>query len=704
MLVFFILYEWLTPILELTQTGYIQYFMLFIVLCIACALLQLPSVISATLKVVYILWFITLTHGGVHLLHIDGLRFLVSELTYNIGRVVQLDFTLITNSVRTILFFLLIWMLMYLLHYWMTIRYSLFYFIVMTIFFIGALDTFTVYDGTLPIVKVLLYGLVLTGMLFIKRIAAEHDVRLSTKKTVLLTAVPLLLVAFAGAAAYMLPKAPPTWPDPVPFVKSVATGEKSISKVGYDDDDAQLGGAFEADDTLVFTAETREKRYWRIDSRDTYTSKGWEQSYEEPNVQYVTSNTFVGTMYDRENVDDVTITMASDDNYVLSPYGTFLYDYADDFIVQERIESGYRHSLRITDEEPERMESYGIQVDEPSYSLTELRATSMEQYASLGPEFDRYLQLPETLPQRVRDLAVDITDTVPSAYEKARAIETYFKLNGFTYSTADVAIPEDSEDYVDQFLFDTKIGYCDNFSTSMVVLLRSLDIPARWVKGFVTGDAINETTFEVTNNNAHSWVEVYLVGIGWVPFEPTIGFTGSLEVQYDLEEQDDMLEAPEQPETPEAPEQDVQQPEDTDVTTSSNSLTQSLKKLWDVAQWFVYALLLIAVIVGFIVYKRRNQWLPGYYIKKSQKQPLNWATFAANYKKLLKQLEAAGYVRQKGETLSSYAKRIDEAFQSTEMTTLTSAYEQYIYSESPEDADFSYLQECWEYLINRTTG
>src|SRR5690606_34249781 len=99
-------------------------------------------------------------------------------------------------------------------------------------------------------------------------------------------------------------------------------------------------------------------------------------------------------------------------------------------------------------------------------------------------------------------------------YEKVRAIEKYFSRNGFVYQISDVAVPGEEEDYVDQFLFDTKAGYCDNFSTSMVVMLRTLDIPARWVKGFTSGDIIESNindgeydVYEVTNANAHSWVE-----------------------------------------------------------------------------------------------------------------------------------------------------------------------------------------------------
>src|SRR5699024_5636170 len=97
-----------------------------------------------------------------------------------------------------------------------------------------------------------------------------------------------------------------------------------------------------------------------------------------------------------------------------------------------------------------------------------------------------------------------------------------------------IPYPEAEQDYVDQFLFDTQLGYCDNYSTSMVVMLRTLNIPARWVKGFTGGQQIDDTlanandshhVYTITNANAHSWVEVYFPNIGWVPFEPTQGFS-----------------------------------------------------------------------------------------------------------------------------------------------------------------------------------
>lgn len=82
-------------------------------------------------------------------------------------------------------------------------------------------------------------------------------------------------------------------------------------------------------------------------------------------------------------------------------------------------------------------------------------------------------------------------------------------------------------DAVDQFLFVDQRGICEHFVSAMVVMLRSLNIPARLVAGYGSGDYNPFTNYyEVRANDAHAWVEVYFPGRGWVPFDPTPGWTG----------------------------------------------------------------------------------------------------------------------------------------------------------------------------------
>jgi transglutaminase-like putative cysteine protease len=131
----------------------------------------------------------------------------------------------------------------------------------------------------------------------------------------------------------------------------------------------------------------------------------------------------------------------------------------------------------------------------------------------------KYLQLPSTVPERVRQLSQDLTQTQPNAYEKAKAIEGY--LRAYPYDL-EVPAPPEGQDVADYFLFDLKRGYCDYYATAMVVLARASGIPARFVSGYSSGyyDAEN-ARYVVREMNAHSWVEVYFPEIGWVEFEPT---------------------------------------------------------------------------------------------------------------------------------------------------------------------------------------
>ncbi|HEX9092164.1 MAG TPA: transglutaminase-like domain-containing protein, partial [Anaerolineales bacterium] len=77
---------------------------------------------------------------------------------------------------------------------------------------------------------------------------------------------------------------------------------------------------------------------------------------------------------------------------------------------------------------------------------------------------------------------------------------------------------------VDYFLFDLRKGYCDFYASAMVILARAAGVPARLAIGYASGTYnLNSKLFIVTQADAHSWVEVYFPGIGWVPFEPTAG-------------------------------------------------------------------------------------------------------------------------------------------------------------------------------------
>ncbi len=160
-----------------------------------------------------------------------------------------------------------------------------------------------------------------------------------------------------------------------------------------------------------------------------------------------------------------------------------------------------------------------------SYHFASLVATATEAELRAAPATYpawagvRYLQLPDSLPDRVRALARDITAQSQTPYDRALAIEHY--LRKIPYSV-DVPAPPSGADAADYFLFDLKKGYCDYYATSMAVLARAAGLPARLVTGYASGSYDSYSAqYLVRDADAHAWAEVYFTGIGWIEFEPT---------------------------------------------------------------------------------------------------------------------------------------------------------------------------------------
>ncbi len=122
---------------------------------------------------------------------------------------------------------------------------------------------------------------------------------------------------------------------------------------------------------------------------------------------------------------------------------------------------------------------------------------------------------------RVAELAREIVGDATTPYEKASRIEAYLKTQ-FTY-TLDLKRVDKEIDPISDFLLNVRAGHCEYFASSMVLLLRSLGVPARLVNGFQMGEYNGFTgAYKVRQSDAHSWVEVYFVGSRrWIEFDPT---------------------------------------------------------------------------------------------------------------------------------------------------------------------------------------
>lgn len=281
-----------------------------------------------------------------------------------------------------------------------------------------------------------------------------------------------------------------------------------------------LGGDPELAATVVMTATTRADPaidlalyHWRSVTFDVYTGRGWQRSPEReeavdrdqpiplpddaPQGTAITVRQEVNWLYDRRAT-----------RYTLGRPLRFSHDVivmwrgADDFVgVRGRNNAPLRYAAdsRLIAAAPD-----ALRAARPQDAPAELRA--------------RYTQLPRGLPGRVWQLAREVAGGQPTAYDQARAIESF--LRQYPY-TLDLDPPPPDVDIVDYFLFDLQTGFCDYYASAMVVMARALGLPARLGVGFLQRPPDAGGAQTIRQIDAHSWAEIYFPGYGWVEFEPT---------------------------------------------------------------------------------------------------------------------------------------------------------------------------------------
>lgn len=250
------------------------------------------------------------------------------------------------------------------------------------------------------------------------------------------------------------------------------------------------------------------QRYWRRFTYDRYTGQGWENSTEErrereaaePLMPHIQPSELVTQTYHLVNPAlEQSLGYAINEPYVVDRPHTLHLRSEDDI-------AGFSLKGQV----------FGVISQVPRPTVQQLRTVSP---SSLSEFQRRYTQLPR-LPRRVTSLAQEITAGVDNnIFDMATVIETY--LRSFDY-TLDIPAPPPGRDGVDYFLFDLRKGYCDYYATAMVVLCRSVGIPARYATGYAMGDYDhNQHAWVVREEAAHAWVEVYFDEYGWIEFEPT---------------------------------------------------------------------------------------------------------------------------------------------------------------------------------------
>lgn len=349
--------------------------------------------------------------------------------------------------------------------------------------------------------------------------------------------------------------------------------QNQASASGYSREDGQLGGGFNFDYTPVMTVESTERSYWRGETRMTYTGSGWDADSGWGALDEVSRDREL----EREDAAPLTptktvrqrVTMQSDTTYPVL-FGAYSINRVESVNIENgesrlqwKPEQGELHwqerAGRGTTIYPN---TYTITSEVPVVPVDDLQKAT---YAQLYPEGvdSRYVQVPRGFPQRVTELAERVTSSGQTPYEKVYLLQQHLQQN-YMYTNNPTLSRRQSDDFVEGFLFDIKEGYCDYFSTAMVMMARSQGIPARWVKGYAPGNlsgdipdrfSENSSQYEVTNANAHSWAEVYFGDYGWVPVEATRGFSVPLLQESSAPAETDLTQEPEQ--QPEEEEEEV---------------------------------------------------------------------------------------------------------------------------------------------------
>ncbi|WAH36654.1 transglutaminase family protein [Alicyclobacillus dauci] len=403
---------------------------------------------------------------------------------------------------------------------------------------LAAIDGNTDVHPNVSIVVIVLLCLIVLGLNQLERIHAFAPTR--KRLTVRFLAPLAILLLVSTVVALGMPKQPAVWANP--FGPSTGGSGSGTQTIGYQLDDSQLGGSFVTNADEVMDVYSPYPTYLRGQTLSDYTGKGWKLAHmtdaemstqsigvplanpEQYTFHNLPTQTFNQIIQVKSNRLDTTDLFGG---YAVNEVSTLPGAYQNQFTI-DTVQGNIRGSKLKSGQ------SYTIQTKElrAPYDVLAKDTVPYDQLETSIPlsvrKYD--LQLP-TVPVQILNLAHEIVqrDGGKTEYQMVNAILTYLQTN-YVYQTYDIPKPGPHEDYVYQFLFESRRGYCNNFSSAMAVMLRTLNIPTRWVTGFATGTQdFNYTDkvmnkYVITNDDAHSWVEVYFPKYGWIPFDPTPNF------------------------------------------------------------------------------------------------------------------------------------------------------------------------------------
>jgi transglutaminase-like putative cysteine protease len=281
-------------------------------------------------------------------------------------------------------------------------------------------------------------------------------------------------------------------------------------------------GEWISNDAEALTVAADRPLYLRTATYDVYTGRGWERSEGTKRQVAPGDALFDGPTPERPSdgyeIATITISLEQTLGRNLFTAGSPIEIYAP-IVIHE---SGGQPVLGGVEAANPIGPGEGYQ---QSVALSEANEAQLGAAGTDYPEVARALYLDDSLvTDRVAEEARRVAGDAPNPYEQAKALAQYLQRDpSFTYETR-APIPQGGEDLVDFFLFDpdsNRQGYCQYYASAMVLMARSLGLPARVAVGFAPGERVEEGRYLVREANAHAWAEIYFPGYGWQIFEAT---------------------------------------------------------------------------------------------------------------------------------------------------------------------------------------
>jgi transglutaminase-like putative cysteine protease len=294
---------------------------------------------------------------------------------------------------------------------------------------------------------------------------------------------------------------------------------------------------------LQFIVTADQPSYWRVRRYDTYQSWGWTSSEvidREPE-EVLAAGT--GTAEGEEFTYTVENKLRTDVLLALGELVSADISFKLQTLAPEESDPEAPDPEALTDSPPpedmgevrgDAIAAVALRMMKPYHryeAVGSVVQAAPEALAEAGDDYPediagRYLQLPPTLPERVRRLAETVTVEAETPYDKTVAVVEH--VLGLRYNV-NAAVPPEDADGVDHFLFVTGEGVCTEFASAVAVMLRTIGVPARINAGYLEGEpGAEEGTYDIRVKDYHARTEVYFPGYGWVEF-PATPVSGSYE-------------------------------------------------------------------------------------------------------------------------------------------------------------------------------